>query len=81
MHGHMIAHGNNFARAVKDSARIVATFLDVGRECRAAQSGAHFFCNGVEKTFEDFQFNRIAHDYKTLPLMTLITPIFTDLLS
>ena len=61
MHGHMIAHGNDFARAIKNRAGIVSAFFDVGRKRRAAQGGAHLFRNGVEKTLEDFQFNRIAH--------------------
>src|ERR1041385_8702 len=78
MHRHMIAHGDHFTSTAKYSAGIIAALFDVGRKCRAAQRGAHLFRNGVKQTFKDFQFNRIAHSYKTLPLMTLITRIFTD---
>src|SRR5690348_16786062 len=61
MHGHVVAHGDNFARAVKHRAGIIAPFLDVGRKRGAAQGSAHLFRNGVEKTLEDLQFNGIAH--------------------
>jgi hypothetical protein len=57
----MIAHGDNFARAIKHGAGIVATFFNVGRKRRAAQCRAHFFRNGMKQTFKDFQFNRVAH--------------------
>ena len=66
MHRHVIAHGNHFARAVKDRAGIIAAFFDVGRKCGAAQGRAHLFRNGVEEAFEDFQFNRIAHSQSLL---------------
>src|SRR5689334_3668789 len=61
MHGHVVAHGHNFTRAVKYCARIITAVFDVGGKCGTAQRSAHFFRNGVEKTFKDFQFNRIAH--------------------
>src|SRR5579859_6696911 len=61
MHGHVVAHGHNFARGVKHRTGIIPAFLDVGRKRGAAQSSAHLFRNGVEKAFEDFQFNGIAH--------------------
>jgi len=80
MHRHVIDHGHNFARSVKHRAGIVATFFDVGGKCGAPQGSAHLFRYGVKETFEYFQFNGIAHTYKTLPLMTLITRIFADLI-
>src|SRR5438445_10852247 len=61
MHGHVVAHGHNFARAVKHRAGVVAPLFDIGRKRGAAQRRAHLFRNRVEKTFEDFQFNRVAH--------------------
>src|ERR1700731_1353529 len=61
MYGHMIAHGDGFACAIKHRARVVSTLFDVRGECRASQSRAHFFRNGVEEALEYFQFNRIAH--------------------
>ena len=61
MHWHMIAHGDDFARAIKHCARIITTLFDVGRKRGAAQRRSHLFRNGVKKALEDFQFNRIAH--------------------
>src|SRR6478609_3556936 len=61
MHGHVVAHGHDFARAIKHRAGIVATLFDVGGKRGAAQRRAHLFRNRVEKTFEDLQFNGIAH--------------------
>jgi hypothetical protein len=57
---HVIAHGDDFARAVEYGAGVVAAFLDVGRKGRPAQRRAHFFGDGVEETLENFQFDRIA---------------------
>src|SRR5437588_653386 len=61
MHGHVVAHRDHFTRAVKYRAGIVATLFDVGGKRGAPQRGAHLFRNRVEKTFEDLQFNGIAH--------------------
>src|SRR5579859_1508969 len=61
MHGHVVAHSHNFTRAVEYRARIVAPLLDIGGKRGAPQRSAHLFRNGVEKAFEDFQFNGIAH--------------------
>ena len=61
MHGHVIAHGHDFARIVKHRAGVIAPLFDVGRKRCAAQGRAHLFRNGVEKALENLQFYGIAH--------------------
>ena len=65
MDRHVIAHGDDVARAIEHGARIVATLLDVGRKRRTTQGRAHLFGNGVVKVLEDFQFYWITpHEAK-----------------
>ena len=68
MHGHVIAHGQRVAGCVEERAGVVATLLDVGREGRAAQRGAHFFRDGMEEMLEDFELDGVeAHDGASVP--------------
>src|SRR5580658_5233075 len=60
MYRHVVAHGDDFTRAVEDCAGVVATLLDVGGKRGAAQSRAHLLGDGVIEVFENFQFDRIA---------------------
>jgi hypothetical protein len=61
VHSHVIAHGDDLARGIEDSAGVVAALFDVGRERSTAQGGSHFFGDGVVEVLEDFEFDRIAH--------------------
>src|SRR5208282_6652378 len=57
---HVVAHGDDFARAVEHGAGIIAPLFDVGRKRRAPQGRAHLLGNGVIQVLEDFQLDRIA---------------------
>src|SRR5208283_3321580 len=60
MYGHVIAHSNDLAGAVKHGAGIVSPLLDVGRKCSSPQRSAHLFGDRVVKVFEDFELDGIA---------------------
>ncbi len=55
MHGHVVAHGEDFAGGVVDRAGIIAAFFDVGGKSGAAEGRAHFFGDGVKNIFKDFE--------------------------
>src|ERR1700752_742907 len=55
MNGHVVAHGQDIAARIKYGAGVVAPLLDVGREGGTPERGAHFFRDGMEEIFENFQ--------------------------
>jgi len=63
MHWHVVTHRDNFAIGIENGAGIVATLLDVGRKCGAAQGGAHLLRYGVVKVLENLQLNGITRHY------------------
>ena len=67
VHRHVVAHGQNFASAVKHGAGIIAALLDIRRKSGAAQDAAHFFGNGMENALEDLEADRIeAHGVRSI---------------
>jgi len=61
MHRHVIAHGDDLAPRIEDSAGVVTPLFDIGRERCAAECGSHFFGDGVVEVLEDLEFDGIAH--------------------
>jgi hypothetical protein len=61
VHWHVIAHGDDLAFRIEDSAGVVAALFDIGGKGSAAQCGSHLFGDGVVEVLEDFEFDRITH--------------------
>jgi len=61
MDGHMVAHGDDLSRGIKDGARVIAALFDVGRKGSAPQRGAHFFGNRVVEVLKDLEFYGVGH--------------------
>ncbi len=59
MHGHVVAHRDQVAPGGKHGRRIIAAFLDIGRECGAAQGRAHFHGHRVQRLAEHGDFGGI----------------------
>ena len=84
MHRHVIAHCEYFAVAIVNRTRIVATLLDICRECGAAQRSSHFFRYGMENIFENFKphgvemarFAQVLSDHGASQLCQLCTAVF-----
>src|SRR6185437_5085516 len=53
MHGHVVAHGDYVAAAVKYRARIVAPLFDIRREGGTPERRAHLFGYGMKYVAED----------------------------
>src|ERR1700761_582161 len=59
VNGHVIAHRDHSALAVKNRTRIVAPLFDVRRNSRAPQCSTHLFGNRMYATLKYRQFHRI----------------------
>ena len=57
--GHVIAHGDDAALAVKQGAGVVAALLDVGAEGGTAQDRTHLFGDGADGGGEDGEGDRV----------------------
>ena len=60
MNRHVVALGNHAPGTVEDGARIISTFLDIGREGRPAQRHAHLFRCRVEEVTEHLQLDGVV---------------------
>ena len=66
MHRHVVALGDHIPIGIKDGARIIPAFLDIGRIRGAFERGPHFFRDGMKKAFEDLQLDWIDVDHPLL---------------
>lgn len=60
VHRHVVAHGNGVSARVIDGTGVVAALLDVRRERRLAEDGAHFLGNRSEQMTEQLQFDGVV---------------------
>ena len=60
MHGHVVAHGDDFTVCSEDGAGVVAALFDVGRKCSASQGCAHLLGDGVVEIFENLELNGVS---------------------
>src|SRR5688572_20972798 len=59
MDRHMVPLGYKLSLGIKDGARIVSSFLNIGGECGAPQSDSHFFCYRSVKGLKNLESDRI----------------------
>src|SRR5258706_6627767 len=69
MHRHVIAHRKTFCSSVEHGTGIVAAFLDVGRERRAAQRRSHFLGDRVKQVLKDLQASGIERHRRGSKIM------------
>ena len=60
MHGHVVAHGQDFAVGIVNGAGIIVAFFDIRRKRGTPKNGAHFFGDGMEDIFKYFQPCRVG---------------------
>jgi hypothetical protein len=62
MHGHVIAHRDDFTIRVEERAGIIATLFYVRGKRAATKCGAHFFGDGMKNILEYLEFDDVdAH--------------------
>src|SRR3984957_21334113 len=59
MHGHVIAHSDDIAKMIENSAGVIATFFDIWRKRSTAQRGAHLFGHRMRGALKQRQFDGI----------------------